>query len=198
MAGQGHGARRPFRAQGPPVRLTPSTDCWITRKLGAPGMCWHGLFAGEVRVYNEKLLVSVHIVPNPVTALCFGRYGREDNTLITLTKSGMLDIKVHGGEGCAVTVRCTLALRARLPTFPRSLCWTLSSSMHHAGVKFCPPVVPAAVRMQWHIDLDQLMPPHSLPALLQMLPRTANLESGAVGGGPPPEQVTCTILEISP
>ncbi|GLC45690.1 Bardet-Biedl syndrome 1 protein [Pleodorina starrii] len=69
---------------------------------------------GEVRVYNEKLLVSIHTVPNPVTALWFGRYGREDNTLITITKSGLLDIK--------------------------------------------------------------------------MLPRTANLEAGAVGGGPPPEQ----------
>ncbi|GIL48849.1 hypothetical protein Vafri_5272 [Volvox africanus] len=69
---------------------------------------------GEVRIYNEKLLVSIHTVPNPVTALWFGRYGREDNTLITITKSGMLDIK--------------------------------------------------------------------------MLPRTANLEAGAVGGGPPPEQ----------
>ncbi|EFJ41176.1 Bardet-Biedl syndrome protein 1 [Volvox carteri f. nagariensis] len=69
---------------------------------------------GEVRVYNEKLLVSIHTVPNPVTAMWFGRYGREDNTLITITKSGMLDIKI--------------------------------------------------------------------------LPRTANLEVGAVGGGPPPEQ----------
>ncbi len=49
-------------------------------------------------MYNEKLLVSVHVVPNPVTALCFGRYGREDNTLISLTKSGMLDIKVEGGR----------------------------------------------------------------------------------------------------
>ncbi|KAG2484587.1 hypothetical protein HYH03_016628 [Edaphochlamys debaryana] len=69
---------------------------------------------GEVRVYNDKLLVSIHSVPNPITALWFGRYGREDNTLISLTKSGMLDIK--------------------------------------------------------------------------MLPRTANLEAGSVGGGPPPEQ----------
>ncbi|GFR47769.1 hypothetical protein Agub_g9536 [Astrephomene gubernaculifera] len=69
---------------------------------------------GEVRVYNEKLLVSVHSVPNPVTALWFGRYGREDNTLLAITKSGALDIKI--------------------------------------------------------------------------LPRTANLEVGAVGGGPPPEQ----------
>ncbi|KAG2451137.1 hypothetical protein HYH02_004404 [Chlamydomonas schloesseri] len=69
---------------------------------------------GEVRVYNEKLLVSVHLSPNPVTALWFGRYGREDNTLLAITKSGALDIK--------------------------------------------------------------------------MLPRTANLEAGAIGGGPPPEQ----------
>lgn len=69
---------------------------------------------GDVRVYNDKLLVSVHKMPNPVTALWFGRYGREDNTLITFTKSGMLDIKI--------------------------------------------------------------------------MPRTANLEVGALGGGPPPEQ----------
>ncbi|GFR47660.1 hypothetical protein Agub_g9403 [Astrephomene gubernaculifera] len=50
---------------------------------------------GEVRVYNEELLVSVHSVPNPVTALWFGRYGREDNTLLAITKSGALDIKVR-------------------------------------------------------------------------------------------------------
>lgn len=53
---------------------------------------------GEVRVYNEKLLVSVHVSPNPVTALWFGRYGREDNTLLAITKSGALDIKVWAGR----------------------------------------------------------------------------------------------------
>jgi hypothetical protein len=51
------------------------------------------LAPGEVRVYNEKHLVSMHSVPSPVTGLWFGRYGREDNTLITVTRSGSLDIK---------------------------------------------------------------------------------------------------------
>lgn len=49
---------------------------------------------GEVRVYNEKYLVTMHKVPSPVTGLWFGRYGREDNTLITITRSGGLDIKI--------------------------------------------------------------------------------------------------------
>lgn len=54
---------------------------------------------GEVRVYHEKRLASCHSVPSPVTALWFGRYGREDDTLVTLTKSGSLDIKVWRGWG---------------------------------------------------------------------------------------------------
>lgn len=48
----------------------------------------------EVRIYNEKHLVSLFTVKSPVTALFFGRYGREDNTLITITKAGALDIKI--------------------------------------------------------------------------------------------------------
>ena len=48
-------------------------------------------------MYHDKLLVSVHTMPSPVTALWFGRYGREDNALVTITKSGMLDIKARQG-----------------------------------------------------------------------------------------------------
>ena len=50
---------------------------------------------GEVRIYHDKSLVSLHTVAHPVTAIWFGKYGREDNTLITVTKSGALDIKVR-------------------------------------------------------------------------------------------------------
>lgn len=50
--------------------------------------------AGEVRLYREKVLLSVHSLPSPVTGMWFGRYGREDNTLITVTKSGALDIRI--------------------------------------------------------------------------------------------------------
>lgn len=49
---------------------------------------------GEVRVYNERHLVSLHNLPSSITALYFGRYGREDHTLITALKSGALDIKI--------------------------------------------------------------------------------------------------------
>lgn len=59
-------------------------------------------------MYHEKRLASCHSVPSPVTALWFGRYGREDDTLVTLTKSGSLDIKVWGVGGCGG--RAVLAL----------------------------------------------------------------------------------------
>ena len=42
-------------------------------------------FAGEVRVYNAKCLVHKHTLPSVATALWFGRYGREENTLITVS-----------------------------------------------------------------------------------------------------------------
>eukprot|EP00775_Hariotina_reticulata_P003765 gene3765-4024_t len=50
---------------------------------------------GEVRLYNDKALVSVHSSPNPVRGLCAGRYAREDNSLVTITAAGGLDIKTQ-------------------------------------------------------------------------------------------------------
>eukprot|EP00878_Enallax_costatus_P007416 GHUV01007766.1.p1 GENE.GHUV01007766.1~~GHUV01007766.1.p1 ORF type:complete len:464 (+),score=128.94 GHUV01007766.1:2271-3662(+) len=49
---------------------------------------------GEVRVYNDKALASVYTSPSPVSGLCAGRYAREDNSLITVTAAGGLDIKI--------------------------------------------------------------------------------------------------------
>ncbi|GAX73330.1 hypothetical protein CEUSTIGMA_g784.t1 [Chlamydomonas eustigma] len=49
---------------------------------------------GEVRIYFGKHLSWTHSVPSPVTGLWFGRYGREDNTLIIVTKNGALEIKI--------------------------------------------------------------------------------------------------------
>eukprot|EP00798_Chlamydomonas_sp_ICE-L_P006017 gene6017-5322_t len=49
---------------------------------------------GEIRIYSDRNLVGMHTVPSPVTGMWFGRYGREDSTLITITKSGALDIKI--------------------------------------------------------------------------------------------------------
>lgn len=49
---------------------------------------------GELRVYNEKNLISVYNTPAPISGIWFGKYGREDNTLITVTKSGAVEIKI--------------------------------------------------------------------------------------------------------
>jgi hypothetical protein len=49
----------------------------------------------QVRLYNDKALMSVHSSPSPVKGLCAGRYAREDNSLIAVTAAGGLDIKVR-------------------------------------------------------------------------------------------------------
>lgn len=61
---------------------------------GNPRCLLAALANGEVRVYNEKALVSVHALPSPATALWFGRFSREDNTLIVASRSGALDMKI--------------------------------------------------------------------------------------------------------
>uniref|UniRef100_A0A2K5MJG6 Bardet-Biedl syndrome 1 n=1 Tax=Cercocebus atys TaxID=9531 RepID=A0A2K5MJG6_CERAT len=53
-----------------------------------------GLANGEVRIYRDKALLNVIHTPDAVTSLCFGRYGREDNTLIMTTRGGGLIIKI--------------------------------------------------------------------------------------------------------
>ncbi|KAK1788178.1 hypothetical protein P4O66_016643 [Electrophorus voltai] len=42
----------------------------------------------EVHVYRDKNLVSTIKTPDVVSSICFGRYGREDGTLIMTTKGG--------------------------------------------------------------------------------------------------------------
>ncbi|KAM5138045.1 BBSome complex member BBS1 [Mantella aurantiaca] len=53
-----------------------------------------GLKNLEVHLYRDKNLLSVISTPDIVTSLCFGRYGREDDTLIMTTKGGGLIIKI--------------------------------------------------------------------------------------------------------
>ena len=52
-------------------------------------------------MYHEKHLSWTHTTASPVTGLWFGRYGREDNTLIIVCRNGALEIKVWntGVEG---------------------------------------------------------------------------------------------------
>jgi Bardet-Biedl syndrome 1 protein len=49
---------------------------------------------GEVRLYRDKALLSVHASASPVLGLHAGRYAREDNSLVVVTAAGGLDIKV--------------------------------------------------------------------------------------------------------
>ncbi|XP_041099219.1 Bardet-Biedl syndrome 1 protein isoform X1 [Polyodon spathula] len=53
-----------------------------------------GLANSEVHVFREKNLVNIVKTPDVVTSICFGRYGREDGTLIMTTKGGGLVIKI--------------------------------------------------------------------------------------------------------
>ncbi|XP_063058675.1 Bardet-Biedl syndrome 1 protein [Engraulis encrasicolus] len=48
----------------------------------------------EVHVYRDKNLVSTIRTPDVVTSICFGRYGREDGTLVMTTKGGGLIVKI--------------------------------------------------------------------------------------------------------
>ena len=48
----------------------------------------------ELHVYNEKHLVSVTKLDEPVLCVHWGKFGREDNTLISILKSGALDVKI--------------------------------------------------------------------------------------------------------
>eukprot|EP00455_Lapot_gusevi_P029644 TRINITY_DN3175_c0_g1_i7.p1 TRINITY_DN3175_c0_g1~~TRINITY_DN3175_c0_g1_i7.p1 ORF type:complete len:595 (+),score=101.41 TRINITY_DN3175_c0_g1_i7:67-1851(+) len=51
---------------------------------------------GEVRLYNGKHLISSIKNDDPVSALRFGPYAREENTLVMIHKRGALDIKILG------------------------------------------------------------------------------------------------------
>lgn len=53
-----------------------------------------GLANCEVRLYRDKNLLSTIKTPDVVTGICFGRYGREDGTLIVATRGGGLMMKI--------------------------------------------------------------------------------------------------------
>uniref|UniRef100_A0A1A7XV17 BBSome complex member BBS1 n=1 Tax=Iconisemion striatum TaxID=60296 RepID=A0A1A7XV17_9TELE len=53
-----------------------------------------GLANCEVHLYRDKNLLSTIKTPDTVTSISFGRYGREDGTLIMTTKGGGLMVKI--------------------------------------------------------------------------------------------------------
>ncbi|XP_007431861.1 Bardet-Biedl syndrome 1 protein [Python bivittatus] len=75
----------------------------------------------EVHIYRDKNLVNVIQVPDIVTSISFGHYGREDNTLIMTTKGGGLIIKIlkrtstfHKGD-TAVGVPVAQSIKLSVP-----------------------------------------------------------------------------------
>ncbi|XP_027883310.1 BBSome complex member BBS1 isoform X1 [Xiphophorus couchianus] len=53
-----------------------------------------GLANCQVHLYRDKNLLSTIKTPDTVTSICFGRYGREDGTLIMTTKGGGIMVKI--------------------------------------------------------------------------------------------------------
>jgi Bardet-Biedl syndrome 1 protein len=53
-----------------------------------------GLTSGEVRLYNEKSLIAQLRIEEPLTAMRFGTYGREESALALVGASGALTIKM--------------------------------------------------------------------------------------------------------
>ncbi|KAJ8348309.1 hypothetical protein SKAU_G00268980 [Synaphobranchus kaupii] len=53
-----------------------------------------GLANSEVHLYRDKNLISTIKTPDVITSICFGRYGREEGTLIMTTKGGGLMVKI--------------------------------------------------------------------------------------------------------
>ena len=49
---------------------------------------------GEVRMYREKTLITTLHVHEPIAALRFGQYGREESSLVVLSKNGGLFVKM--------------------------------------------------------------------------------------------------------
>ncbi|XP_028331380.1 BBSome complex member BBS1 [Gouania willdenowi] len=53
-----------------------------------------GVASCEVLLFRHKNLLSSVRMPDAVSSICFGRYGREDGTLIMTTKGGGLMVKI--------------------------------------------------------------------------------------------------------
>ncbi|XP_040826912.1 Bardet-Biedl syndrome 1 protein [Ochotona curzoniae] len=86
-----HKGKRLWTVQMPATILTMNLLEQRSRGLQA---VMAGLANGEVRIYRDKALLNIIRAPDAVTSLCFGRYGREDNTLIMTTRGGGLLIKI--------------------------------------------------------------------------------------------------------
>ena len=55
---------------------------------------------GEIRLYNGKALINTYNLNARVSALRFGRFGREDAVLVAITEQGDLHIKILPRKAC--------------------------------------------------------------------------------------------------
>lgn len=125
----------------------PDSSCYPPR----PATHTH-LDTGEVRVYHERSLVYTHTCAagGAATALAFGRYAREDNTLVAVTRSGGLDIKARRGARQAGAVAGDAGKRGRcgaagsssssnqwLPVVPQQR-WRTAAHTAHAVCRQAP------------------------------------------------------------
>jgi len=53
-----------------------------------------GLASGELRLYSERHLVATLRLGEPITAMRFGSYGREEGSLLAVSASGALTVKM--------------------------------------------------------------------------------------------------------
>eukprot|EP01062_Namystynia_karyoxenos_P062724 TRINITY_DN55601_c0_g1_i1.p1 TRINITY_DN55601_c0_g1~~TRINITY_DN55601_c0_g1_i1.p1 ORF type:complete len:654 (+),score=207.43 TRINITY_DN55601_c0_g1_i1:92-1963(+) len=76
-----------------PAAITNMTTLSMETGRGTKA-CAVALANGEVRVYNGKTLINTIQIRDVVTGLKFGRYGREDATLVIVTRNGAVIIKM--------------------------------------------------------------------------------------------------------
>ncbi|XP_033927786.1 BBSome complex member BBS1 [Melopsittacus undulatus] len=92
------------------------------RLPGGAALALLALETGEVRLYQGRSLVAVLQTPDVVTGLCFGRYGREDGSLLMATRGGALSIRVlrRRAQLGAPPTACQAPPPARLLLPPRT------------------------------------------------------------------------------
>ncbi|XP_071657622.1 BBSome complex member BBS1 isoform X3 [Patagioenas fasciata] len=131
----------------------------------------------ELRLYRGRSLLCTLQTQDVVTGLCFGRYGREDNTLIMTTRGGALSIRMlrrraglgGGTHGCSPSP--SPAPTPRLPLPPAAA----SSWRGGRGNGTGPPVQGLGPRLRVTLRLllpgggPPAPPPAPLPHLLLLL-----------------------------
>lgn len=76
-----------------PSSITNMTKFELKRASNLEGSLV-ALANGEVRMYDGKNVLTSMTCSSPVTAMKFGQYGREDATLVLISKTGSLTLKI--------------------------------------------------------------------------------------------------------